>query len=601
MKKHFLWALTLVLLALFPYQNVKADYCVGTAPNNGDGDHYGLNTIVVKVNGEQAFSYTKSQTIEDASSSCVMQIKANDVITFVVTGGTHTSWGQAVVYFDWNQNQDWTDSGESTILYSKPLSEQSNAEFTITVPSDFTWQEGVSELKVRVNSGEDPSYNSNGDATPCTALTKGRLVTFKAIPLVGTRTINVYSNPSAGGTLTVNGSGTTVTAEGNITIEATPASGYEFVNWTLNGEEVSTSATYTDITDGDKTYTANFRKVLDRSGWSVFNVSSEYAGLDGTNYVTGDKAIDGNTATYWHSDWADASNKTVPQWIVFNLGSVQTFDSFNYVSRTSAASESNGNINEYKLYISTEAPTIGSLTATMQEVASGTFAYPGQEHEIDLGQPCEAQYVMLYAVSTYGTGGANLFANCAEFYLYQYNFNVTINVAAGEGGSAEITEGGSGTSATVSSGASVTLTATPAEGYGFVNWTNSAGDIVSNDAEYSFSATSNETYTANFAQKIKVTIASNDVAMGTVRFSEGEGTTKEVGSGATITIIAEPTSNAYRFVQWEDGSTSATREITNITESATYTATFEAKQTYTVTLNQPQIAGGTVSYTVNGN
>ncbi len=601
MKKHFLWALTLALIALFPYQNVKADYCVGTAPNNADGDHYGLNTIVVKVNGEQAFSYTKSQTIEDASSSCVMQIKANDVITFVVTGGTHTSWGQAVVYFDWNQNQDWTDSGESTILYSKPLSQQSNAEFTITVPSDFTWQEGVSELKVRVNSGEDPSYNSNGDATPCTALTKGRLVTFKAIPLVGTRTINVFSNPSAGGTLTVNGSGTTVTAEGNITIEATPASGYEFVNWTLNGEEVSTSATYTDITDGDKTYTANFRKVLDRSGWSVFDVSSEYAGLDGTNYVTGDKAIDGNTATYWHSDWADASNKTVPQWIVFNLGSVQTFDSFNYVSRTSAASESNGNINEYKLYISTEAPTIGSLTTTMQEIASGTFAYPGQEHEIDLDQPCEAQYVMLYAVSTYGTGGANLFANCAEFYLYQYTFDVTINVAAGEGGSAEITEGGSGTSATISSGASVTLTATPAEGYGFVNWTNSAGTVVSPDATYTFTATSNETYTANFAEKIIVTIASNDVAMGTVRFSEGEGTTKEVGSGATITIIAEPTSNAYRFVQWEDGSTSATREITNITESATYTATFEAKQIYTVTVTTPEVAGGTVSYTVNGN
>ena len=33
------------------------------------------------------------------------------------------------------------------------------------------------------------------------------------------------------------------------------------------------------------------------------------------------------------------------------------------------------------------------------------------------------------------------FAACAEFYLYQYNFDVTINVAAGDGGSAEITEG----------------------------------------------------------------------------------------------------------------------------------------------------------------
>ena len=89
--------------------------------------------------------------------------------------------------------------------------------------------------------------------------------------------------------------------------------------------------------------------------------------------------------------------------------------------------------------------------------------------------------------------------------------------------------------------------------------------------------------------------------MGTVRFSEGEGTTKEVGSGATITIIAEPTSNAYRFVQWEDGSTSATREITNITESVTYTATFAERAVCTVIINTPEVAGGTVSYTVNGN
>ena len=161
---------------------------------------------------------------------------------------------------------------------------------------------------------------------------------------------------------------------------------------------------------------------LSRDGWSVYNVSSAYAGQDAGQYVTGDKAIDGNTATYWHSDWADASNKTVPQWIVFNLGSVQTFESFNYVSRTSEANQSNGNINEYKLYISTEAPTIGSLTTTMQEIASGTFTYPGQEHEIDLGQPYEAQYVMLYATSTYGVGGVNLFANCAEFYLYKDDY-----------------------------------------------------------------------------------------------------------------------------------------------------------------------------------
>ena len=48
-------------------------------------------------------------------------------------------------------------------------------------------------------------------------------------------------------------------------------------------------------------------------------------------------------------------------------------------------------------------------------------------------------------------------------------------------------------------GETVNLTATPAQGASFINWTNANGEIVSNNADYSFSITGNVNITANFA------------------------------------------------------------------------------------------------------
>lgn len=70
---------------------------------------------------------------------------------------------------------------------------------------------------------------------------------------INERTITVSASPSEGGVV----SGGT-TSNQNITITATANEGYRFVNWTLDGVEVSTDETYTDKTDGDKEYVANF-------------------------------------------------------------------------------------------------------------------------------------------------------------------------------------------------------------------------------------------------------------------------------------------------------------------------------------------------------
>ena len=71
-------------------------------------------------------------------------------------------------------------------------------------------------------------------------------------------TANTYTiTVTAGSGGAVSGSGEY--SEGTqVTVTATPATGYHFVNWTENGTEVSTSATYSFIATANRTLTANF-------------------------------------------------------------------------------------------------------------------------------------------------------------------------------------------------------------------------------------------------------------------------------------------------------------------------------------------------------
>ena len=76
--------------------------------------------------------------------------------------------------------------------------------------------------------------------------------TFK----VAEYTITVQASPSDGGL--VSGGGTTFHYSDETNLTATANPGYNFVNWTLNGEEVSTQPSITVNVTGNATYVANF-------------------------------------------------------------------------------------------------------------------------------------------------------------------------------------------------------------------------------------------------------------------------------------------------------------------------------------------------------
>ena len=91
------------------------------------------------------------------------------------------------------------------------------------------------------------------DGTPCTEFVKNDIYVAKA----GFK-VTASVNPAEGGT--VEGAGT-YSSGATVTLTATAANGYRFVNWTQSGEEVNTSAVYTFTASGNRELTANFEIV----------------------------------------------------------------------------------------------------------------------------------------------------------------------------------------------------------------------------------------------------------------------------------------------------------------------------------------------------
>ena len=141
----------------------------------------------------------------------------------------------------------------------------------------------------------------------------------------------------------------------------------------------------------------------------------------------------------------------------------------------------------------------------------------------------------------------------------EHNVTITVN------GNGTVTGANTGT---YLEGTELTLTASPADHYDFVNWTY--GSETSTDNPLTITVNSDMTITANFKEHTKYTITAvpNNEDMGTVT----GGRQYYVGESATLKATAK---SGYVFAGWEDGEKNATRTIT-VSSDATYTANFQA-------------------------
>ncbi|GHT68585.1 hypothetical protein FACS189452_08520 [Bacteroidia bacterium] len=143
------------------------------------------------------------------------------------------------------------------------------------------------------------------------------------------------------------------------------------------------------------------------------------------------------------------------------------------------------------------------------------------------------------------------------------------------------------------SGTSIDLTAEPAQGYSFVNWTSN-GTVLDAAAHLMFSLTQDTVLTANFAAT-QYTITYN--ADG----GSGAANSNYTIEDATITLPA-PTKAGYTFDGWYDNSSFTGNVVTFIAAGNTGNVAFWAKWTviqYTITYNADGGSGATDStYTI---
>ena len=150
----------------------------------------------------------------------------------------------------------------------------------------------------------------------------------------------------------------------------------------------------------------------------------------------------------------------------------------------------------------------------------------------------------------------------------------TINVSANPTIGGTVTGGGS-----YDQGQQCTVSAMANAGYTFTNWTEN-GNVVSTQANYTFTVNANRTLAANFQampQNYTITVSANPTDGGTV---VGGGTYQE---GQTCTVNANA-NTGYTFTNW--------------TENGNVVST-DARYTFTVTGNRTLVANFTQIYTIN--
>lgn len=172
-------------------------------------------------------------------------------------------------------------------------------------------------------------------------------------------------------------------------------------------------------------------------------------------------------------------------------------------------------------------------------------------------------------------------------------YTISVNANPAEGGT--VSGGG-----TYQENTSVTVRATANSGYTFKGWMQS-GTEVSTDAVYTFSVAGNTSLTAVFeADTPAPTLTYRiNVSATTGGTASGGGTYQ---SGASVTIIATPSSN-YRFVEWRENGNSVSTNTTytfSASVDRTLTAVFERTEqpptpSYTVSVSADPAMGGSVS------
>ena len=240
----------------------NANYTFNVEGNRNLVANFTLNnyTVTVSSNPSNGGSVTGGGSFT-YGQSCTVAATAN-------TGYTFSNWTENGNVVSNNANYTFTVEGNrnlvanfTAITYTITVSANPSNSGTTSGGGTYTHGQSCIVIATSADGYTFMNWTENGsvvstDANYSFIVTSNRsLVANFEEQLADTYNINVSPNPNIGGTVTGGGN---YDGGQQCTVTATANTGYTFVNWTENGEVVTTNASYTFIVEGNRTLVANF-------------------------------------------------------------------------------------------------------------------------------------------------------------------------------------------------------------------------------------------------------------------------------------------------------------------------------------------------------
>lgn len=452
--------------------------------------------------------------------------------------------------------------------------------------------------------------------------------------------IGVSSNPTLGGTTT--GAGHYYNGE-TCTLTASANQGYEFANWTENGNPQTSNPIYSFTVTESRNLVANFTaRTFTISAYADPFVGGTVTGAGNYGYeqtcTLTATANAGYTFVCWTEEGANVSNNpTYSFTVTADRNLVATFVAQTFVISATVAPTNAGSVSGAGTYyynqtctltataetgydflcweedgspvsnsptysftvtaarnlVATFTPKSYVISSTVSPTESGTVSGTGTyfyEQTCTLTATANTGYEFVcwtedgYPVSNEASYSFSVTGNrnlVANFTLASYEISVTIDPTI----AGEITGSGS-----YFYGQLCTLTATAYTGYTFAHWADEDNQVVSYDAVYSFTVTASRNLVAIFtAVSFEVTVSAEPSQGGVV---DG-GDTYYYGQLCTVTAEAN---NGYNFVNWtENGlqvASNSTYEFT-VTDNRNLVANFTANS-YVISVEVNPENSGTI-------
>jgi uncharacterized repeat protein (TIGR02543 family) len=514
----------------------------------------------------------------------------------------HTLWGTVKKNgsnpLDGTQVTAWI--GGVQFAYTATSTSGSDSVYTFNVPGD---DPGTPGKEGGVN-GEVVSFKIGSDPAKQTAVFSSGTTTALDLSFDAqyTLTINIVGS----GSVAKNPNKSAYNQGEQVTLTATPGSGFNFSSW--SGDASGTLNPVTVTMSGNKTVTANFTAIPETV--SIPNKpSGPGSGAAGTGYAFsagGSTSNLGHTVEYqfdWKGDgtdlspwgsstqsktWASAADYQVRARArcAIHTAIVSGWSTFLTVSITQAAVPCTITTVPVGLQV-----TIDGATYT----APKTFNWiPGSSHPVSVTSPLSGGQGTQYLFGSWSDGGAlsHTITAPASSATLTANFTTQYTLTTSANPSAGGTVAPSGVN-WYNSGQSVPLSATVIGGYGFTGWT---GDLASPNMTTSITMSGPKNVAANFSQnQYTLTVILNPSGSGSVSRNPNKATYLV---GEQVTLTATPGSG-YNFSNWS-GDAGGTLNPVTVTMSGnkTVTATFtQIPVQYTLTVNT--VGSGAVSKSPN--